>query len=119
MFDAPMGYHQLAVTLASQEKVAFQGVDAIKWTYIVMPFGPTNGPANFFIFIYNVDSVWKALLKSCGVPVGNTTNTRIIIDDIVNWSSTEEYALEYIRFLLKVCQIYCLALNICKSHFFP
>jgi hypothetical protein len=30
MFDAPMGYHQLAVALASQEKLAFQGVNAIK-----------------------------------------------------------------------------------------
>ena len=33
MFGAPMGYHQLAVAPASQEKLAFQGVDAIKWTY--------------------------------------------------------------------------------------
>ena len=38
MFDAPMGYHQLAVALASQDKLAFQGVDAIKWKYTVMPF---------------------------------------------------------------------------------
>jgi hypothetical protein len=30
MFDAPMGYHQLAVAESSQEKLAFQGVDAIK-----------------------------------------------------------------------------------------
>jgi hypothetical protein len=43
MFDAPMGYHQLAVASDSQEKLAFQGVNAIKWTYNVMPFGPTNG----------------------------------------------------------------------------
>jgi hypothetical protein len=47
LFDAPMGYHQLAVALASQEKLAFQGPDAIKWTYRVMPFGPTNGPTTF------------------------------------------------------------------------
>jgi hypothetical protein len=30
LFDAPMGYHQLAVALASQEKLAFHGPDAIK-----------------------------------------------------------------------------------------
>ena len=30
LWDAPMGYHQLAVALASQEKLAFQGLDAIK-----------------------------------------------------------------------------------------
>jgi hypothetical protein len=119
MFDAPMGYHQLAVALASQEKLAFQGVKAIKWTYNVMPFGPTNGPATFVYFIYDIDSIWKKLATLCGVPIGDTKNTRIIIDDIVSWSSTEEYALEYIRCQLKVCQAYCLSLNLCKSHFFP
>jgi hypothetical protein len=30
LFDAPKGYHQLAVALASQDKLAFQGPDAIK-----------------------------------------------------------------------------------------
>jgi hypothetical protein len=30
LFDAPLGYHQLAVALASQEKLAFQDPDAIK-----------------------------------------------------------------------------------------
>ncbi len=33
LFDAPMGYRQLLVAPASQEKLAFQGPDAIKWTY--------------------------------------------------------------------------------------
>ncbi len=61
LFDAPMGYHQLAVALDSQEKLAFQGPDAIKWTYTVMPFGPTNGPATFINFIHGVDSQSKSL----------------------------------------------------------
>ncbi len=84
MFDAPMGHHQLAVALASQEKFAFQGVNTIKWTYNVMPFRPTNGPATFVNFIYNIDSIWKKLATLRGVPVVDTTNTRIIIDDIVS-----------------------------------
>jgi hypothetical protein len=33
MFLLPMSFHQLAVALASREKIAFQGVDGIKWTY--------------------------------------------------------------------------------------
>jgi hypothetical protein len=32
MYDAPMGYHQLSVSPEKQEKLAFQGPDAIKWT---------------------------------------------------------------------------------------
>ena len=35
MWDAPQGYHQLAVAKSSQEKLAFQGVDTIKWTYML------------------------------------------------------------------------------------
>ena len=61
LFDAPMGYHQLAIALASQEKLAFQGPDAIKWMYTVIPFGPTNKPATFVNFIHDLDSQWKAL----------------------------------------------------------
>ncbi len=114
-----MGYHQLAVAASSQEKLAFQGVDAIKWTCTVMPFGPTNGPAMFVNFIHDIDSVWKALAISKGVPVGDTTNTRIIIDDIVSWSREEELALAYIRCQLQVGQAYHLSLNLLKSHFFP
>jgi len=38
-------------------KLAFQGVDAIKWKYTVMPFGPTNGPATFINFIYDIISI--------------------------------------------------------------
>ncbi len=56
LFYAPSGYHQLAVALSSQEKLAFQEPDAIKWTYTVMPFGPTNGPATFINFSCDVDS---------------------------------------------------------------
>ena len=119
MFDAPMGYHQLAVALASQEKLAFQGVDAIKWTYTVMPFGPTNGPATFINFIHDVDSIWKELAKTLGITIDDDTNTRIIIDDIVSWADTFQRSLLYMRCQLIVCRAYRLSLNLGKSHFFP
>ena len=80
LFDALLGYHQLAVDRASQEKLAFQGPDAIKWTYRVMPFGSTNWPATFICMIYDVDGQWKALATSVGITIGNNTNTRIIVD---------------------------------------
>ncbi len=114
-----MGYHQLTIALASQEKLAFQGVDAVKWTCNVMPFGPTNRPATFVSFIYDIDNLWKKLTTSRGILIGDTTNTWIIINDIVSWSSTEDHALEYIRCQLKVCQAYHLSLNPRKSHLLP
>jgi hypothetical protein len=77
-----MGYHQLAVALASQEKLAFQGPDAIKWVYTVMPFGPTNRPATFINFILDVNSQWKALAQQSCLVIDDNTNTKIIVDNI-------------------------------------
>ena len=113
-----MGYHQLAVALASQEKLAFQGPDAIKWTYTVMPFGPTNGPATFINFIHDVDSQWKALAQQSGLIINDDTNTKIIVDDIFSWSESLEKALLYMECQLRICQAYRLSLSLKKSRIF-
>ncbi len=118
MPNAPMGYHQLAVEKSSQEKLAFQGVDAIKWTYTIMPFGPTNGPATFINFIRDIDSAWKDDAKKQGLTISNDTNTKIIVDDIVSWAKNLCHALGYMQCQLKVCQAYNLSLNLHKSFFF-
>ena len=119
IFDAVMGYHQLAVDLSSQEKLAFQGTDAIKWTYNVMPFGPTNGPATFISFIHDLDSVWKRLAVQMGLIIDDDTNTTIIVDDIFSWAKLFELALQYMECQLRVCKAYRLSLSLKKSHFFP
>jgi hypothetical protein len=77
LFDAPSGYHQLAVKLKSQEKLAFQGPNAIKWTYTVMPFGPTNSPTTFINFIDDGNNQWKLLASLRRIVIGNKRNTRI------------------------------------------
>jgi len=79
-----MGYHQVAVALASQDKLAFQGVDAIKWKYTVMPSGPTNGPATFINFIYDI--------------------TKIIVNDIVSYAKQLQTTLIYMECQLIICQ---------------
>jgi hypothetical protein len=118
LWVAPMGYHQLAVALASQEKLAFQGPNAIKWTYTIMPFGPTNGLATFINFIHDVDSQWKALAQQSGLVINDNTNTKIIVDDIFSWSDLLEKALLYMECQLHVCQAYQLSLSLCKSWIF-
>jgi hypothetical protein len=102
LFDAPVGYHQLV----SQEKLAFQGPDAIKWTYRVMPFGPTNDPTLFINFIHDVDSQWKALAEKSGLVINNDTNTKIIINNVFSWAKTINDALLYINCQLCICQSY-------------
>jgi hypothetical protein len=93
LWDAPMGYHQIAIALASEEKLAFQGPDAIKWTYTVMPFRPTNGLVTFINFIHDVNSQWKALAQQQGLVIDDDTNTKIIIDDVFSWSDFLKKAL--------------------------
>jgi hypothetical protein len=119
MYDSPMGYHQLSVSPETQEKLAFQGPDAIKWTYMVMPFGPTNGPAMFIQMIHNLDSALKALAEKRGLTIDDDMNTNIIVDDIINWAKTFRKALLYMECQLRICKAYCLSLSLKKSHFFP
>jgi hypothetical protein len=70
-----MGYHQLLVSKESREKLAFQGPNAIKWTYNIMPFGPTNSPATFIMMIHDIDSVWKDIATSLGLTIGTNVDT--------------------------------------------
>ncbi len=86
---------------------------------MVMPFGPTNGHATFINFIYDVNSQWKALATSVGITIGNDTNTRFIVDDIVSHGPTVDTSLHYMECQLKVCQLYCLSLSLKKSFIFP
>ncbi len=119
LFNAPMGYHQLSVSKETQEKLAFQGPDAIKWMYTVMPFGPTNGPPTFMTMIHDLDSVWKLLVKDSGIKVGEAIDTSIIVDDILSWAMTFLQALRYTECQLRICKAYRLTPSMKKSHFFP
>jgi hypothetical protein len=69
MWDAPQDYHQICVAKESQEKLAFAGPNATKWTYNVMPFGPVNGPLTFIAFIHDMDGTWKDLACSLGLAI--------------------------------------------------
>lgn len=119
LMDAPQGYHQLRVAKESQPKLAFQGPDAIKYTYAVMPFGPMNGPTIFIDFIHDMDSGWKALATERGVPIGESNNTRIIVDDILSFAETFDIAMKYLRCQLEVCRAQNLSLKLKKCHWFP
>ena len=84
-----------------------------------MPFGPTNGPATFINFAHDVCSVWQEYARKLGVPIGIEFDTRIIVDDFVNWGATLALSLVYIRCQLTVCQAYNLSLSLKKMRIFP
>jgi hypothetical protein len=118
LFDAFTGYHQCAVYPESQEKLAFQGTDAIKQTYTVMPFGLTNSPVTFVQMIHDLDSAWKDLAARSGLNVDDNPNTTIITDGIFNWAISFDSALQYMECQLQICKAYCLTLSLKKSCFF-
>ncbi len=62
-----------------------------------MLFGPTNGPATFVTMIHDVDSVWKNVASSNGLNVDTNVDTRVIIDDIVNFAKSFNQALQYME----------------------
>ncbi len=119
LFDAHMSYHQILVSKETQKKLAFQGPDAIKWTYTVMPFRPMNGPATFITMIHDLDSVWKLLAKDSSIKVDEAVDTSIIVNDILSWAMTFLQALRYIECQLQICKAYRLTLSMKKRHFFP
>jgi hypothetical protein len=119
LYNALMGYHQISASKATQEKLAFQRSDAIKWTYNVMPFGPMNGPATFIAMIHDLESVWKEIAMMEGITIGHCINTSIIVNVILNWAKSFPQALKYIVCQLRICKAYHLTLSLKKNHFFP
>jgi hypothetical protein len=119
MWDTPQGYHQIRIAKESQEKLAFAGPNATKWTYNVMPFGPVNGPSTFIAFIHDMDRTWKNVACSLGFVINKDMNTTIIVDNIVSWAKQVNQALLYMECQLCVCQSQNLSLSLKKSHIFP
>jgi hypothetical protein len=69
--------------------------------------------------IYDVDSQWKALATSVGITVGDATNKRIIVDDIVSHGPTIDISLLYMECQLRICRSHHLSLSLKKSFIFP
>jgi hypothetical protein len=119
MWDTPQGYHQICIAHESQEKLAFAGPNATKWTYNVMPFGPVNSPSTFIAFIHDMDGTWKDVARSLGILIDEDMNITIIVDDIVIWAKQVTAALLYMECQLCLCQSQNLSLSLKKSHIFP
>ena len=59
--DACQGYHQVAVRLGDQEKLAFFAPDDFKYCFTVIPFGPTNAPTFYTAMMRNFRLEWDEL----------------------------------------------------------
>ena len=88
LMDDISGYNQIRVAKSSRAKLASAGPNCSKYTYLVMPFGPLNGPVIFIVFIHDLDSTWKALACSRKLTIDDSQNTRLIVDNIFGWAKT-------------------------------
>jgi len=86
--NAVSGYNKIRVSIDSQGKLAFAGPNCSKYTYLVMPFGPTNGPTSFIVFIHDLDVTWKTLAIEHNLTIDDTLNTKMIVDNIFSWAKT-------------------------------
>ena len=93
-FTAPdlfRGYHQLKLAPEACALTAFNG-NGVHYEYVVLPFGPKNGPAAFARFIYKI--VGEAMQKE-GKPV------LIFFDDIGIGGKTFEEHMELVAEVLR------------------
>ncbi len=98
LFDAPMGYHHICITIDSNEV-------NLCWTQH-NEMGSQHCPAIWIcqrplciycIYSHNVDSTWNDLACSCGLPINEDTNTNIIVGDILIWVNSLISTLLYME----------------------
>ena len=61
VLDACSGYHQVSVKKEDREKLAFFTPDNRKYTFSVMPFGPTNAPPFYTAMMSDFKREWDKL----------------------------------------------------------
>jgi len=125
--DARQGYHQVSVRKIDREKLAFFAPDYKKYTFKVMPFGPTNAPPFYTCMMHQLRDEWEILfiikiraMTSIGgediivsetdeITIGGITlyhGSRVIIDDILLWASNLQVVLVYFECVCEVFQKY-------------
>ncbi|RVW60647.1 Retrovirus-related Pol polyprotein from transposon 17.6 [Vitis vinifera] len=102
--DAFSGYHQIPMSLADEEKIAFITPDGL-YCYKVMPFGLKNVGATYQILM---TKIFKPL-------VGRTVE--VYIDDIVVKSKTREEHVLHLQEVFHLLRKYDMKLNPSKCAF--
>jgi hypothetical protein len=119
--DAFSGFHQIKVDLDSQDKLAFWGPDAKKYTYTVLPFGPTNGPAVYQAFMEVLRGVWnRAMIKDLALTNESEAfyTTKLVIDDILLVSNNPDVLVRLFRHVCTAFVTYRLSFKLTKCDFF-
>jgi hypothetical protein len=114
--DAHQGYHQILVRLSDREKLAFFAPDQKKYTFKVMPFGPTNAPAVYTAMMRQLQDEWDSLFEELH-PNSAHRGCRVIIDDILLYSSDVTTLIQYLDCVCQVFIKYQVSLKLGKCDF--
>ena len=135
--DAKQGYHQIRVKTSDKEKLAFFAPDGVKYTYTVMPFGPTNAPAYYTYMMHQLQKEWDNLFlkllkedtqQDQEILIESLQNitikgkkliigSKIIIDDILAFGNIMKYLLQYTHCICTVFKKYRVSFQLKKCEF--
>lgn len=136
--DAKQGYHQVKVRKSDIQKLAFFAPNGKKYGFKVMPFGPTNAPTFYTCMMYEFKDDWVTLFFQRiasmstidNLPINVTNNkihinneeevidSKIIIDDILLFSTRISLLLIYLDCVCTVFQKYRCSFQLKKCEFF-
>ena len=133
--DTRQGYHQIAVWVCDQEKLAFFTPDGSKKTFVVILFGPKNAPSFYTTAMEDFQQEWDAdcdsqsIVDNSNPPSMVTPSTtpthskivhdsRIVIDDILLYSTNIHTLIRYFSCVAKVFVRYRLSFKLSKCKFF-
>ena len=116
--DACQGFHQISVWPSDQEKLAFFGPDGKKYTFVVMPFGPRNGPTTYTAMMQKLKDTWSTLLYDHNPGPLPTNGSNSIIDDTLCWSTDPKLLLSLFQCICETFVQYWVSFRLDKCEFF-
>jgi hypothetical protein len=119
IMDAYSGFHQIAMDETSAEKTGFAAPNGEKYEYAVMPFGIVNGPTTYIVMKHDMKSVWDERAIANGIPVNDSNNSKIIVDDLFSYVESYRNGLSYLRQILLTTRTQNLSWKLSKCKFFP
>ena len=97
VLDAFSGYHQVKLSPTSVPKTAFHAPYGRKYVWLVMPFGLRNAPAVFVAMMHDLQQLWNSLAQDKGLTLDDSSGSRIIIDDVLLFSVSEDSLFLYLE----------------------
>ena len=121
--DTKQGYYQVTIYKLHREKLAFFSPNDKNYTFKVMTFGPTNAPIFYTYIMGKLRIEWNALFLETARKrkviggmtarvtesdeiylngIKNFSGSKVIIDNILTWSTNLDLILIYFECVYKV-----------------